>query len=441
MCLLLVNGLTACSSQRNFEKSNTLEEKPSAAWNMAQTSQVGPRSPTHEKKNVHKAVAPPRETKENQQQTEAKPTLRVEARGVWVTRWDYHSSDDVANIMDDALVGGFNQVYFQVRGVADAYYTSSIEPWAAALAGKLGRDPGWDPLAEAIAQAHRRGLELHAWINLCTAWKGKKPPGFSRPRHVLRAHPSWRVVRRSGRVMPYTDGAYVFVNPANPDFQDHVVQVVSEIANYDVDGVHLDYARYPGADTSFDRTTKKLFWRARREARPKKLSRAQWQRQELTQLVKRIKTAVLDQNPAAVVSAAVTGIYLDRWGWGSVTQGKLDFYQDSYSWAENKAVDTLIPMIYWKPTRTKGGRTDYLTLVEDFCPLANLVHLLIGINVEAGDFGMLEREIQIARDDQTHGFVLFAYATIKARGWFKSLGEGVFAKDALPPPKPVRTNP
>jgi uncharacterized lipoprotein YddW (UPF0748 family) len=359
----------------------------------------------------------------------------VEARGVWVTRWDFKTADDVVAIMGTVASAGFNQVYFQIRGTADAYYRSTLEPWAAPLSGKLGRDPGWDPLQVAVLAAHARKLELHAWINVATAWRGKLPPGKSRPRHILRAHPGWRMVYKDGRRMPYADG-YIFVSPANPKFQDHIQAVVAEIASfYAVDGVHLDYIRYPSADTSYDRVSNRRYQEARKK--DPKLTRAAWQREELTGLVRRLKKRVREVRPAAVVSAAVTGVYKDRWKWQEVVKGFFDFHQDSHRWAMTKAVDVLIPMIYWKPTNPPGGKSDYLTLVKDFAPLLGQVPVLSGINVEAGDFSVLEKEIQIAREHGYPGVVLFAYAALKQRGWFEKLRQGVFKQPALPRPQPA----
>ncbi len=354
--------------------------------------------------------------------------LPVEIRAVWVTRWDFESAADIERIMKDIAEAGFNLVYFQVRGVADAYYRSTLEPWAAGLSGKLGKDPGWDPLQAAIEAAKKHDLELHAWINVSTAWKGKQRPGRSKPPHIMRAHPEWRVADKKGRPMPYT-GDYIFVNPANPGFQKHMRAVVAELASfYSIDGLHLDYARYPAADVSFDRPCNKLFKIARKK--DKKLTRAAWQRRELTKLVKSLRAAAVKVRPTLVVSAAVTGIYKDRWNWGSVTQGFVDFHQDSHLWAAENAVDALVPMIYWAPTKKPGRRTDFLTLVKDFAPLSKQVQLIAGVSIEAGNFSVLEREIKIARQQALAGVAVFSYALLKKKNWFGKLKKGVFKNKA-----------
>src|SRR6185503_13559863 len=101
------------------------------------------------------------------------------------------------------------------RGTADAYYTSSREPWAERLSGTLGADPGWDPLAEAIARAHARGIQVHAWINTFPAWSGLTAPAESAIRHPLLAHPEWLCADRDGTPMPPVASEYQFFSPGN----------------------------------------------------------------------------------------------------------------------------------------------------------------------------------------------------------------------------------
>ena len=96
-----------------------------------------------------------------------KPGQMQEFRGLWVTRWDWAinaNEGTIDAIVQDADTAGFNAILFQVRGAADAYYASSIEPWGRLLRGSLGTSPGFDPLARMITKAHERGIEVHAYI-------------------------------------------------------------------------------------------------------------------------------------------------------------------------------------------------------------------------------------------------------------------------------------
>ena len=93
-----------------------------------------------------------------------------EARVLWVIRDSYKSPEDVKHIMQNAADYHFNIILFQIRGNGTVYYPSRLEPWAMAFDGK---DPGWDPLRVAVEEAHKRKLELHPWINVYPAWRGK----------------------------------------------------------------------------------------------------------------------------------------------------------------------------------------------------------------------------------------------------------------------------
>ena len=117
-----------------------------------------------------------------------------EIRAIWVTRWDYKTAADIRVIFSNCRSVGLNRVYFQVRGRSDAFYKSSLEPWAEELGGK---DPGFDPLEVAVVEARKSSLELHAWVNVLAGWKGRKPPGNKT--HLFHTHPDWFLKDRSGK--------------------------------------------------------------------------------------------------------------------------------------------------------------------------------------------------------------------------------------------------
>ncbi|MBN94340.1 MAG: hypothetical protein CL928_09745, partial [Deltaproteobacteria bacterium] len=234
-----------------------------------------------------------------------------EARAVWVTRWDYSSEADIATVFERAQDGGFNVVFFQVRGTADAYYESTYEPWAKRLTGTLGDDPGWDPLQAALDQGAARGIQVHAWLNTFPAWSGSDPPTESVPRHPLLDHPDWVVVDGSGAAQDPGEG-YVFFSPGNAEVRAHIAAVVGDLVDrYAVDGVHLDYVRYPGVQYSHDDASETAF------AATSGVSRADWQRLQVIETVEGVQAAILETRPGTLLTAAVWGIYEDVWGWNS----------------------------------------------------------------------------------------------------------------------------
>ncbi|MGE0481604.1 MAG: glycoside hydrolase family 10 protein, partial [Phycisphaerae bacterium] len=161
-------------------------------------------------------------------------------RAIWVTRFDYKSEADVQRIIRNCADAGFNQVVFQVRGNANAFYDSKLEPWAVELGGK---HPGWDPLAVAVRAARARKVGLHAWVNVMPAWRGTKPP--ANPEQLYNKRPEWFWYDQHGNRQALSD-FYVSLNPCLPEVREYHVDVFEEIvARYDVDGLHLDYIRFP----------------------------------------------------------------------------------------------------------------------------------------------------------------------------------------------------
>ncbi len=277
-----------------------------------------------------------------------------EARGVWLTRYDYcgvsptHDPDAIrtyiATVIDQAARAHFNLVFFQVRGNGDAYYTPGLEPWGQLLTGTLGEDPGWDPLEFALDQAHRRGLELHAWFNTFPVWRGRNPPPVTAPLSPYLAHPDWLVADSSGVPMPRTDG-YISFSPGIPQAQAYIIAVAADIVTrYDVDGIHFDYIRYPdGAPQrgySHDAPSVAAFASSR--GNPFGLDWDDWQREQVTGFMVRAYNAVTAVRPTVKVSAATLGSYRDT-GWNAYHAT----FQDPRRWSELGKVDFITPMLYW----------------------------------------------------------------------------------------------
>src|SRR5947207_4934937 len=168
-------------------------------------------------------------------------------RGLWIAtvgNIDWPSSStltadqqraELVDIMTRAAATGLNTIVLHVRPAADAVYQSSLEPWGAMLTGTQGNDPGYDPLAFAIQEAHARGLELHAWINPFRAGNTSDTLVLARS-HVFN--------ERRDLVRVY--GRNIWMDPGDPDVQDRAMRVVRDIVTrYDVDGIHADDYFYP----------------------------------------------------------------------------------------------------------------------------------------------------------------------------------------------------
>lgn len=352
------------------------------------------------------------------------PSPPSEVRALWVTRWNWSDPADIDGILDDALEAGFNTVFFQVRGNADSYYPSAIEPWARSLTGTLGGDPGWDPLDHAIVGAHARGLELHPWLNTFPAWSGTTPPTESSPRHILLSHPEWRVAGTDGVPAPYQEG-YLFVSPGIEAVRAHVATVAADIAaRYAIDGLHLDYIRYPGASYSHDALSEAAF--ASYQAGGGGLDWNGWQREMVIDTAARVRDAVRDARPGTPVTAAVWGIYDDLWAWNS-SEGRDDYHQDSVAMVQRGVVDAIVPMIYWPMTDPPGGYTDFATLVDFFEAEVGGPSLWVGLDGDYEDFSEIEAQIEHARSVGAAGVSIFAWPFLDARDYWDELAGGPFA--------------
>ncbi len=240
-----------------------------------------------------------------------RPSRRV-IKAVWVTRWDYKKPGDIRTIMENCRGAGFNTVLFQVRGNGTAFYRSKLEPWADELGG---RDPGFDPLKVACKEAHKRGLAIHAWVNVMPGWRGDKPP--RNPRQLYHARADWFWRDEHGRREPL--GWYNSLNPCYPEVRRYLVDVMREVvAGYPIDGLHLDYIRFPnewndayprGArvpDYPRDPRTLAMFRRetGRTPARDPQLWK-QWRADKVTKLVDGIRRMMKSVKPSAKLSAAI----------------------------------------------------------------------------------------------------------------------------------------
>ena len=284
-----------------------------------------------------------------------------ELRGVWITRFGYDSQADLEAIIDRAAAANFNAVFVQIRGEGDAFYRSSLEPWSRVLTGTFGRDPGWDPLQVAIDRAHGHGMELHAYFNVFSAWTTAFAiPVAEGPRqHALRTNPSWLAVNTSG-VNADTESRWFA--PGSPAVRAHITAVATDLlANYAVDGLHLDRIRTPGPDYSRDAVTTAAYNAAK--AADATLTWPVFMRAQVSAMVADLYDAIATTRPPVRLSAAVWGIYAPLPGC-STSEGLADFHQDSLGWLDAGIIDALVPMIYW--SIEPGACTDWVALTAGF---------------------------------------------------------------------------
>lgn len=273
--------------------------------------------------------------------------------------------------LDELKKDGVNAIIFQVRPECDALYQSSMEPWSRFLTGAQGKSPSpyWDPLAWMVEQCHKRGMELHAWINPYRA-KTKTTKELASS-HVAIRHPEW--------VFSY-DGQFI-LNPGIPECRDYICNVVADIVRrYDVDGLHMDdyFYPYPVAGQSIDDGRQ---FRAYNNGIK---DIGDWRRYNVNVFIKQMYETIKSVKPWVKFGVAPFGIYRNKKSSpiGSNTNGLQnydDLYADVLLWVNNGWVDYNVPQLYWEIGHKAA---DYETLIRWWNTHAGKRHLYIGEDIE-----------------------------------------------------------
>ena len=276
-------------------------------------------------------------------------------RGVWVAsvvNIDYPAKptsnpeilkSEALAILNESQKAGLNAVFLQVRPTADAFYKSDYFPWSKFLTGTQGKAPdnGFDPLEFWVAEAHKRNIELHAWINPYritkkTASEAKPTVSSLHATHPARLHPEW--------VVKYSDNNLYF-NPGIPEVRKLIVDSVLEIINkYDVDGIHFDDYFYPGRAFDDSKTYAKY---------GKGYSNiGDWRRENVNMLVSDVSKAIKATKKNVRFGISPFGIWANKANnsLGSDTKGMesyYDHYADSKHWVKNSMIDYITPQLYW----------------------------------------------------------------------------------------------
>jgi uncharacterized lipoprotein YddW (UPF0748 family) len=294
------------------------------------------------------------------------PPVPREFRGVWVATVDNidwpsrpglpadSAAAELRAIMDRAQQLRLNAIILQVRPAGDALYRSELEPWSEYLTGAMGRAPdpsnprnGWDPLESAVEEAHKRGMELHAWFNPYRAHhpSGRSPIAAS---HIMRRRPD--LVRRYG--------GNVWMDPGEPQVRAQTLAVVLDVVRrYDVDGVHLDDYFYPYPETD-PRTSQPIdfpdepSWR-RYVQGGGRLSRSDWRRENVNTLIRELYEGIHREKPWVKFGISPFGIWRPGQpaGQGTRFDQHEQLYADARKWIREGWVDYYTPQLYWAISR------------------------------------------------------------------------------------------
>lgn len=355
-----------------------------------------------------------------------------EIRAVWLTTlcgldWpatratDAYSvqvqQQELRNILDSYAAAKINTVFFQTRIRGTVSYPSQYEAFDFAFTGTYAQSPGYDPLAFAIEECHKRGMECHAWV--VTVPSGNTD-----------------IIGKLGNLStkakyPYLCKMYdgiCYLDPGHPETKYYLANICKEIVErYDVDGIHMDYIRYPDNPTRFpDNDTYTQYGAGQHKS--------DWRRNNITAIVREIYTTVKQVKPYVKVSCSPLGKYYDTTGysskgwnaWGTV-------YQDVKRWMIEGIVDMIFPMMYFR-------NNDFFPFAYDWLEASNGRPVVPGIGLyfmEEANWPLedIKREINVMRTQGTGGQAYFRsqFFTGNTKGIYSWLAGSVYKYNATVP--------
>ena len=379
---------------------------------------------------------------------ETLPQVEREFRAAWIATVDNidfptkkgltaeQQKAELISALDLAKKLHLNAVIFQVRPMTDAVYRSEIEPWSEFLTGEMGKPQDFDPLEFLVAEAHKRGILVHAWFN---PYRSYHPSANSiSDKHISKTNPE--MVRRYGR--------YMWLDPTDEAGQKHSLNVIKDVVHrYDIDGVHFDDYFYPyiekdaaGSDIPFPDDAN---WNAY-QAKGGKLGRSDWRRMHVNNFIVAVGREVKRIKPQLMYGISPFGIWQPMPELGIEGFNSFEgLYADSRKWLQDGIVDYLVPQLYWETAR----RAQSYPILLDWWKSQNVKkrHVWPGIATyrigRNADWtaGELMNQIAVTRNaEETRGAVHFSFKSLRndLGGVQKALVEGPYKHDALIPTSP-----
>ncbi len=352
----------------------------------------------------------------------ARHRLPEEVRALWVVRTSMVSPRSIERVVEYAARYGFNALFVQVRGRGDAYYRSSYEPRAEALADQ---PDDFDPLGYLLRCADGAGVQVHAWLNVFYVWSQPRKPRSGQ--HVVSRSPNWIARDAQNRYQMTTAGKVegVYLCPSNPNVRAHLLKVFAEVAQRypEIDGLHLDYVRYPYDGYCYCAGCRARFREAMRE-RVSETRRAQldksvagrnplawiqafpaewsdWRRDQVSAFVGAFSRQSRRINPNLILSAAV---------WPDPQAAAKQKLQDWLYWLRSDWLDTVLPMAYDKDTAVVQRQAARVVEQAQGRPV------IVGVGAWQVSPDSTVNKIRAIRRSGARGFCLFSYDAITQEG-------------------------
>lgn len=298
-------------------------------------------------------------------------------RGIWLATvsrldWPPVSSVNISNptsrarVQQQAMIDkldhlqrlGINTVFFRVKPDGTALWPSKILPWSDLMTGKIGENPGYDPLQFMLDEAHKRGMKVHARFNPYRVSVNTKPGTIRELNSTLSQQPASVYVQHRDWIR--TSGDRFVLDPGIPEVQDWITSIVAEVVSrYPVDGVQFDdyfYTESPGSRLNDNETYRKYGGAF--------ASKADWRRNNTQQLIAKVSHTIKSIKPGVEFGVSPAGVWRNRSHdpLGSDTRGAAAYdesYADTRRWVEQGLLDYIAPQIYW-PFSRSAARYDVL---------------------------------------------------------------------------------
>ena len=365
----------------------------------------------------------------------APPAPKHEVRAVWLTTlssldWPTAKAtseagrrkqkEELCQLLDQLQACHINTVVLQTRIRGSVIYPSKIEPWDPCLTGQFDRDPGYDPLAFAIEETHRRGMELHAWVVTVPAFKVVNAKKMGK-RSLMSTHPE--LLRKHGE--------QYYLDPGMPGSSSYLAAICREIVKgYDIDGIHFDYIRYPEQPESFpDGSTYKKSGKGQ--------NKRDWRQDNITRMVREAYSAIKAIKPWVRLSCSPVGKYKDlsRYsakGWSALGA----VYQDAQGWLREGIMDMLMPMMYFQGDHFYPFAADWQENTYGRTVAPGLGIYFLHPDQKDWEWGIIQRELCYLRQIGLGGQAYFRsrFLTDDVKGIYTYLRQDYYPYPALLPP-------
>lgn len=384
-----------------------------------------------------------------------------------------YGTNGLIPLLDDLKASGINAIFFQVRTQCDALYNSNYEPWSEFVSGTEGQNPGYDPLAIVLEEAHKRGMEVHAWFNpyrasvysasgkaivsdhpleegideyLAAKTAGITPEIAHSNEHVINKHPEW-ILRVKERYI---------LNPGLPEVKNYITDVVLDLVNnYNVDGVHFDDYFYPYPSNEISNEDADTF-----AAYPRGFTNiGDWRRDNINRLMEQVADSIHAVKDHVKFGISPFGIWKSGTpSWLSGLSAYSTIYADALAWIEDRSVDYLTPQTYWKIEFNRFNRSagqDFIGLTNWWADQMDGIHFYTGHGVYRAERNTFSsgtlftsdetpRQVKHVQDnDDIHGSVYFRadnMSEYSTQGFADSLKNNYYKYPALPPKMAYRTD-